>query len=34
MTKPSPSSGPRRESINAASRIAVSLSSDSGYKPA
>src|SRR6266705_379216 len=30
-TKPSPSSGPRKRSVNAASKAAVSLSSDSGY---
>ena len=30
-TKPSPSSGPRKRSVNAASKAAVSLSYDSGY---
>jgi hypothetical protein len=30
-TKPSPSSGPRKRSVNAVSKAAVSLSSDSGY---
>ena len=30
-TKPSPSSGPRKRSVNADSKAAVSLSSDSGY---
>src|SRR5277367_4452804 len=30
-TKPSPSSGPRKRSVNDASKAAVSLSSDSGY---
>jgi hypothetical protein len=31
MTKRNPSSGPRKRSGNAASKIAVSLSYDSGY---
>ncbi|ABE64841.1 hypothetical protein Nham_4638 (plasmid) [Nitrobacter hamburgensis X14] len=30
-TKPSPSSGPRKRSVNVASKAAVSLSYDSGY---
>jgi hypothetical protein len=31
MIKLSPSSGPRKRSVNADSKAAVSLSSDSGY---
>jgi hypothetical protein len=31
MTEQSPSSGPRKRSVNAVSKAAVSLSSDSGY---